>query len=355
MAQTIKYVRSDAAGGGDGSANNSSDAWTLVEAYANATAGTEVRIINTGTYTLTGNVTATNNGTSSAPIQMKGRNIDDTDYENIYINQQSYYMGSYSRDYWSFHFIDSYSTNVNYNFISGSSSSDKTTFYYCRIKNGNTSSTTGLCRCIAGHQNISNAYYYCYFENVNTVSPNASIMGGGYYNTLVGCKIVFSNIGVVESSTGFGRVYDNNIFIGSGENSIGITGGSGTNNTLVNNTFYNMGQSIIFSDWQSNANYIPPIVCNNLFHSIFTSNPSDPGYCIFAQNINFMPYIMHNRYYNCDYFTNFTSQDIDNEELSEDPCSDVESGDFTLNSVSGGGLSCKDQNIYPAFTWEWTH
>lgn len=87
MAWTERYVRSDAAGGGDGTTNTNSGAngaWTLAEAITNVAAGHRVNV-RAGTYAnTTTNRTFATAGTTTAPIWWRGFNtsIGDIDSDN---------------------------------------------------------------------------------------------------------------------------------------------------------------------------------------------------------------------------------------------------------------------------------
>src|SRR5512138_3864162 len=75
MAWTERYVRSDAAGGGDGTTDAASGAngsWTLAEAITNEAAGMRINI-KAGTYTnTTTDRTFAAVGTTTAPIWLRG-------------------------------------------------------------------------------------------------------------------------------------------------------------------------------------------------------------------------------------------------------------------------------------------
>jgi len=85
MAWTERYVRTDAAGGGDGTTNTNSGAngaWTLAEAIANVAAGQRVNV-KSGTYALSSAITFAVAGTSTTPIWWRGfsSTIGDLDTE----------------------------------------------------------------------------------------------------------------------------------------------------------------------------------------------------------------------------------------------------------------------------------
>lgn len=74
MAWTERYVRADAAGGGDGTTDAASGAtgsWTLAEALTNAAAGQRINV-KAGTYTLSGSITFANAGSTSTAILWQG-------------------------------------------------------------------------------------------------------------------------------------------------------------------------------------------------------------------------------------------------------------------------------------------
>jgi hypothetical protein len=85
MAWTERYVRSDAAGGGNGTTNTNSGAngaWTLAEGITNAAAGHRVNV-RAGTYT---NTTTTRTfataGTTTAPVWWRGFNTSIGDLDD---------------------------------------------------------------------------------------------------------------------------------------------------------------------------------------------------------------------------------------------------------------------------------
>src|SRR3954447_7437305 len=85
MAWTERYVRSDAAGGGDGTTNTNSGAngaWTLAEAVANEAAGMRINV-RAGTYaSTTTSRTFAAAGTTTAPIWWRGFNSTPGDIDS---------------------------------------------------------------------------------------------------------------------------------------------------------------------------------------------------------------------------------------------------------------------------------
>lgn len=76
MAWTERYVRADAAGGGDGTTNTNSGAngaWTFDEAITNAAAGQRINI-KSGTYSYSAVKTIANAGSATTPIWWRGFN-----------------------------------------------------------------------------------------------------------------------------------------------------------------------------------------------------------------------------------------------------------------------------------------
>ncbi len=349
MALTIKYVRSDAAGGGDGSANNSSDAWTLVEAYANATAGTEVRIINTGTYILSSNLSLSNTGTDELDnrIVFSGRDITDSVYENIYINGGTYYISlGLGNDYITLQYMDIYSTYA-YQTVSGNG--NNIVLYRCKIKNGNTNSgeSESFAFCAVNLYRV-NSIIDCYLENSSSIGNSALSVLYCRGSLVTGCKIITPGVGLyaIEGVNCF-----NNLIVGTGNNaSLGVYSAPYVNGKIIrNNTIYNFKTALNLSPGNQ-------YVANNIFHTISSGDPSDPGYLCYCRDENLSDlYIINNKYFNVDQISNYDLLNYyDNEELTEDPFVDV-GVDFSLNNTEGGGANCRGTGVSPAFSWTWNH
>jgi len=146
-------------------------------------------------------------------------------------------------------------------------------------------------------------------------------------------------------------------------------------NSITHNTIYNFNYGIYFNNLEieTAVTNAPLSIINNLFHTIKDPNPStDPlqnGYCIYTPESVNKPnnLVKLNKYYNCDNFSNSKISacfhEIENEECTSDPFTytdpnpsfDATHPDYSLNNVSGGGLSCKEIDAYPAFNYYWNH
>jgi hypothetical protein len=353
MAMTIRYVRPDSAGGGDGTTNTNSGAngaWTLAEAVAGQTSNMEIRFINSGTFSAdTSSRSFINDGTGDAPILFTGRSADDTAYESAYLNRGAAYTVFSCKN-----------SVVQYLDITSSSSSNtvsieeyKTTVHDCKFRNTNTASTTGGCNAL--NTSYSNVYN-CYLENMNTITSGAGYGSLAFNRSNVfGCKIVAKGRAVYSSSS---HAFYNNLVIGDGIESGFYINGYYNIHMVKNNTFYNFKYGI---NYLADAGTdISSFVMNNLFHTIIGEDPSDPGYVINLRitttQDDGMLDVMGNRYYNC---SNFMLEDKyagvfeNNVELTSDPF--VTPGtDYELNSTAGGGAGCKNISS-PAYTWTWNH
>ena len=370
-AFSIRYVRTDADGGNDGLTNSSTGAWTLAEAFTNYAAGQEIRIMNTGTYSLASNTTITTVGTSYNPVLFIGRKTDDSAYENSYINAGVYYLyinAAFIR--WCY--IDFYSTSTSYAIRYGGN----VIFYRCKIKNDNSTTTTGTAMALYQSTSAGGSIVECYLENVITHLISSELMGVVNLSRahLINSKIVTKDVGVRTTGSYAGNIIRGNLIIGNGIGS-SINQTSNVNlgylTDISHNTMYNFNYGIYFNNLEPYTTVSPVMIMNNLFHSIKDPNPSadllQNGYCIYTLEAVNKPNVLvkSNRYYDCDNFSNCSGffHEIENEECTSDPFTytdpnpsfDSNPPNYTLNNVSGGGLSCKNQNLYSAFNNTWSH
>jgi hypothetical protein len=353
-AFNIRYVRTDAAGGNDGLTNSDTGAWTLAEAVTNCAAGMEIRVINDATYTSTAaNTTIANVGTSTDQMLWIGRNAADTAYENAYINKGAYIL-TISSHFIKWAYIDVYSTNTSSTLYFNA---DNGVIYRSKIKNGNTTATTGSAIGLRLGSSASHAVE-CYAESSLEAGVSTGTAQGAIYamgrNSVIGCRLVTHNIGINTTLGSAGNIFHGNLITGDGEG-YGIyyltSVGSAFVNNISHNTIYNFVDGIYFTNQEVTGSASPFTITNNLFHTC-------SNLCVNVVDSTNKPLnlLKLNKYYNCGGLSNTSTfyWEVENEVLTEDPFTSVGS-DYTLNSVDGGGLNCKEQDIYPALSMTWNH
>ena len=355
---TIKYVTPNASGVGSG--DTKEDGWDLLQATTGAGAGMEIRFINSGSFTAdTTARTFANDGTGNQPIVFSGRNAADTAYENAYLSR-----GSVATTFAGKNII------VRYLDITSSATTStvivndvKSMIYNCRIKNTSTSAT-GACYALHCTNSIT---FNNYIENV-TPTTSSLVSGALYFNNGIcfGNKIVTKFNGVYVLSPC--NMYSN-IVIGGGVGQGFYMGDYMYLHLFKNNTLYNFNYGIILLADSATTSHT--YIINNLFHTISgINNPSDPSSCV-ALIISKLQSDYHlncfgNRYYNCD---NFMVEDkYDTENLNNNiqctadpfvytdvnPSFDINPPDYSLNNITGGGVSCKNISS-SAYSWTWNH
>jgi len=360
MAITIKYVRSDAVGEGTGNTNTVEDAYTLAEVGVNHAPGIEFRFINSGTFLSTGNQTYNNDGTGEAPIIFTGRNLADTNYENCYINGQTYYMAFNGKSQ-IIKYIDIVSSTTGATLQINDA---KSMVYNCKIKNTSTTAT-GAANALCVLNGIA---FNNYIESITNYSSLSTVGTLRLYGGIAfGNKIISRYIGILQTGA---TSISNNLIIGNspGDESTGIYKSSFYNLCFLHrNTIYNFTYGISIPGSTDSAEVVH--IIDNLFHTIQEPNPStnplENGYCIYLRTLTTSDYMINttnNRYYNCDNFSQGDKYNLGNVECISDPFNytdvspsyDINPPDYTLNDIADGGTLCRNI-VYPAYNWTWNH
>jgi len=155
-----KYVRVTALGGGDGSANNDTDAWTLTEAASNYAAGQRVNVIE-GTYNLSTTTLATS-ATATGPVIWRGRNAADTDVGRPYLDMGATAFQITAEDI-KFMYFDITSSNATRTmYMTG----DASLAYRCKFYNTGTGTAEGLQQHVISLHD--GAMVDCFASNITT-------------------------------------------------------------------------------------------------------------------------------------------------------------------------------------------
>jgi hypothetical protein len=206
MAWTDRYVRDDAAGGGDGTTNTNSGAngaWTLAEAITNVTAGTRVNVRN-GTYSNSTTVrTLAVAGTTSAPIWWRGFNTTIGDIESD--NALTKPLIDFTTGNFVITVAFNYFTNLRFNSAATTASSPGT-----------------VCTSSAGNDA---AFWGCRFTNTAANANSYALNLTGQRNLVRACFMTAtSSATCLRQATGGGSVFYGN-YIGGGN--IGVSSGGG--------------------------------------------------------------------------------------------------------------------------------
>lgn len=358
MAYTEKYVRNDAGGSGDGSANTPSAAWTIQQAVAGYAPGDRINVIE-GSYGPFGeHVIFSTAATPFECIEWRGRNLVDTGPAMPEIDVGTYTFrvnagGIFFRD---FDVRGSVSTYLGY--LTAASSF----FYHCSFYNSTTTSS-GSGTAMFGQ--TAGTFVDCFFQtDATTDYADASYVGALHLNRGVvwGCKAK-AKYPYHFSTQYSGVTVRNNIGIGTGAGFGILLEGNATStpapNVYANNTLYNNIHGFFFKDLPTTVINGTLTIRDNLFHTC-------SGYALYspqAEDENFYgttTNIMRNGYYNCSngYLGGFdyNSQTIANPledpiQCTADPCVDAGNEDFSLNSNPNGGLLLKKAATNPVYDW----
>jgi len=340
MAFTERYVRDDAAGGGDGTTNTNSGgtgAWTLAEAISSATSGMRINM-RTGTYTLAASITLPSGATEN-PIIWQGFNSSIADLETVGRASPTAAL-----------------TTANFPVIDGGASYVVTAGAYNQLRNIKITSAANAYTLIAS---ATATYWRCSFENTHATGGAVTALGIGTHYiaaldcdcviasnnasavvvragraSVIGCRI-WNSTGPVSTQRGihaedlacaitFNLIFDVGIAISVAGNTSGI----------FSNTWYNVVTGIFINGAFTGA------IANNVgwLHS---------GYAIRGTTSSGLPLLSNNA------FGSHTSGRLDTSTLgtvideigaitlTADPFTNSGSDDFTLNDISGGGLLCK--------------
>lgn len=283
---TIYYTSSLATGSGSGTF---ASPWTLQQAFDNAIAGDEVRILNDGTYLPTTRIDIdTNRGASSAAtINYYGRKSDDTAYEMATISGTSivgtalinfgFTSGSTS-SFLRFHDLRFTASPSGQDLFasSGSFYMRNNAFVRCRFDNSGRYGFSGgftnlFDRCVFDANaslhlfSTSNSFFVnCFFRGAARIFQAASCIfcycvftgSGDFYsnNPLAIINCTFDGKGTIAriiQTVGDGPFYVNNII--ANYTSIAIDGGTSQLPKLSGNLFYNNGTNINFSTIEANS------------------------------------------------------------------------------------------------------
>jgi len=340
MPYTERYVRADAAGGGDGttdSASGANGAWTLAEAATNAASGQRVNI-KSGTYTLGANLTF-KAGSTENPIIWQGFSATVGDLESV---GRSSATGAL--------------TTTNFPLIDGGASFTTTCGNYTRLVNLNITSAANAPTVNSG---VSN-FWRCRFANTNANGAAArAFSNGANYIAIVDCDNVLATINEsspVTAEVGRGSIIGCRVWH-SGTPHASACGIllTSTQACAYGNIVYNMGIAIelrglsgsaIHNSWHG---VTTGIFVNDDHEAAIVNNVgwSHAGYAIRGTTSSGIPLMLNNA------FGSHTSGRIDtstlgsvNDEinailLTSDPFTNSGSQDFTLNSTSGGGALCR--------------
>lgn len=198
MAWTERYVRSDAAGGGNGTTDANSGAngaWTLAEAITNVAAGHRVNI-KAGTYSnTTTDRTFGTSGTTTAPIWWRGFNttIGDIDSNNALTKPAITFSTGRFIATGSFQYF----SNLN---ISGAQTTNgqvrlgtgaKIYFDRCRIE---CTSANANGRAFSNNISTEVVLSRCYLKANASATDVIEVNGNGF--TLIGCTVLGGGNGV---------------------------------------------------------------------------------------------------------------------------------------------------------------
>jgi hypothetical protein len=273
MAWTDRYVRADAAGGGNGTTNTNSGAngaWTLAEGVTNEAAGMRLNVL-AGTYanTTTGRAFAAV-GTTTAPIWWRGfkTTIGDQDTNNVAVAGTDIPSWTFTTGQittaGAFHIFSNIDISSACVTANGAWSITGAPFlmYRCRIANTSATSTAQAAN-FAGTGELAVG---CTFTATTTATRvvNANSLNGG----LIGCVVSGGIIGVsatAQATTLFGDIFtgqagdaiNTSIALRAILCSIYAPTGNGINLTaLVNNT-------LLMNNYFENVNQASKAAINN--------------------------------------------------------------------------------------------
>jgi hypothetical protein len=345
MGYTEKYVRSDAAGGGDGTTNTNSGAngaYTLAEAITHSASNTGVRYnIRSGTYTLSADLTIPAAATE-APNAWQGFQTSIADLESV-----GRASASADLTITNFPLIDGVST---YKIVSVGS------FNILRNLNVKTGANVTVVTIATSATNV--LIHRCRIESTHTTGTSVRIISGSSTSqTVTDCDLVVATNGAVTSIvSNRGTVCHCKIWnthASPSSTSFGL-GVSDIGSVAVGNIIYNFGTGLDIGSAAMGAigNSIykvvngcrlggnGAIVADNVFQSL-------TGYLFTGVASSGNPLIMNNA------STTPTSGRMDTGtlgsiiaelnaiSLSGNPFTDATTGDFTLNNTAGAGADCR--------------
>lgn len=344
MTYTERYVRADAAGGGDGTTDTNSGgtgAFTLTEAITNAASNNGIRFnIKSGTYTLAANldfpaaVGESPNiwqGFNSTPGDLFSAGRSATTGELVTTNFPLIDGGaSYS--------VASIGTSnglINLNITQSgnratvTSSGSSTSVFILRCKISNTASTGTSARVFTFGASSTIGIV----DNDLVCSTNSAAFVAAINNGIVAYNRVWNTTGSPNAT-----------FYG-----IGL---SGTSTTAIGNVVYNCGRGVVCSS-QSNVinnsissvtdglllTSVPVLVLGNVFNAVsgYLFTGTNAGNPILFKNASTTPTSGRLDTANI----GSVIEEIEGIALTGNPFVDSANGDFRLNDTSGAGRACK--------------
>jgi hypothetical protein len=260
MAFSERFVRADAAGGGDGTTNANSGAngsWTLAEAVANEAAGMRINV-KAGTYANTSTSrTLAAVGTTTAPIWWRGFNVAAGDLDNdaatakpIFTFTTGFFIISGAH-----HIISNLSVQgaVTTAQVTASGSS----VWLHRVRCENTNSPAGAVAC-----NVTGAacrFTSCWFKCPSTATAVVTSASASFW---FGCDYTGGGVGMQISTSDFMAVRC--VFRATGSHGLELTAATGRLFTVTHCTFRGCGgDGMRFTALPSNG-----LVANCLFAAI---------------------------------------------------------------------------------------
>lgn len=242
MAFTEKYVTVTGAGAHDGSSE--ANAWTFAEMIA-ATPAAETRVnIKAGSYS-EGATTLPSNGTSAAPIVLRGYNSTIGDLDNQGRSADGTLDTSNMPDMeltgkWTH---SSYCVLQNLDItgalsseLIGTLATDYCSLVNCRVVNSQNNASAQACRVDDGC-----AFINCDFSC--TGATHGTVAECDYLNAFYGCRITGTDDTRINVRLASG-LFCRNVIIGLGNTSVGVYNSGNQPMLIVENTIYNCGTAV---------------------------------------------------------------------------------------------------------------
>lgn len=292
MAWTERYVRADAAGGGDGTTDTNSGAngaWTIAEAITNAAAGMRINI-KAGTYSSSTLHTFSAAGTTASPIWWRGFNSTIGDLDGVADSTNFPYFSFTSNGY--FHASGANNWFENIRISSSTATANRGTlyigaasqfFYNCKIVY---TGSTSNCKAVVGTITADNTRLVkCWLECTDAGVDILQIVNNGRMSCCF-CYLKGGNNGanVIRPISLYGNIYD-----GQAGNCIIVNGDFAV--PILQSTFYNCGGNAIHFV-TGIADGTGSVIAGNIFHTV-------GGYGILSVDTNSGILADTNIYYNC--------------------------------------------------------
>ncbi len=296
MAFTEKYVRGDAAGGGSGDANNSTDAYTLAEAITHSATATGIRynialaggtIANTTT-----NRTFAGVALTTAPNWWRGFNttIGDCDGDPTLTKPSitfttGRFLVTAVHQWFS-------SLNISGAHVTAGGGQIQVSANGCRFFRVRSECTAANANSRAFISSVTVALVECWFKATTTATDAVGITGGGYL--IEGCTITggISGIGV---TTGSGTIRKCGIFSPAGDG-IRFTSTAPTTLLVANCSFYEcVSDGIDFAVLTATGCYVITdcVFKDSGAFDINNSTGANTNFVLRANNTSFSPGTAH--------------------------------------------------------------